>query len=450
MSISIRQYKSLFWLDKIMSETFGRYVILNEIGKGSSGIVYRGRDPLMDRIVAIKTIHHKSLEGNDQEKIERFLKRFYREARASGILSHPNVVTIFDIGEEDGIPYIAMEYIDGQTLSDVMKEIRLIDKGLVLKILKQVADALDYAHSKGIIHRDVKPSNIMYCQNEFIKVMDFSIARLEMPDMGTITTSGTILGTPFYMPPEQILGDKTTNKSDVYSLGVVAYEILTGSLPFPGSSITSIIYKVLHEKPIMHKKLLDLAKSSTAWEDCFLRVLAKDPEQRFQTATEFIDNLVNHFHLEKVPRLNKSIKTSEFDGHQETRLLSVSLREKAVNPFKDNIEKTTLLPFDYKSATRSQKETAESTSDYLKPMKRLDNNPDFQSSQKYEVQQVTPWRMFLLVMSLLILLCLIYIILAQLFPSLRIIDLPYFVKGEDMSDVIVSSIVKSSGMVIRV
>ncbi|MBN2384812.1 serine/threonine protein kinase [bacterium] len=422
-----------------MSELkFGRYTVLDEIGRGSSGIVYRGKDPLMDRVVAIKTIHTQSLQDEDPDKVKRFLQRFQREARASGVLSHANIVTIFDIGEENGLPYIAMEFIAGSTLSSIMTKKQLLKEGKVFKILKQVADALDYAHSQGVIHRDVKPGNVMYCDNDFIKVMDFSIARMEVPDMGTITTSGTILGTPFYMPPEQILGNKTTNKSDIYSLGVVAYELLTGSLPFPGSSIASIIYKVLHEKPIMHKKLLDLAKTANAWDDCFLKVLAKNSDDRFASASDFVDSLKKHFYIEPMePALPKK-KQQERPKFQETRILHYSHRKK--NPFEDDtFDKTTLLPSDYKSASRmkgltdsggpgrpgppEQKQVSQPPK-VINPVPR----PEPFLTTAVVLKQETSFLSKLLMAALITaLLAIIYLILAQLFPVLRIIDLPFMV-----------------------
>lgn len=279
----------------MIPEKFGRYVVLEEIGRGASGVVFKGKDPLIERIVAIKTIHYKQFHTG--EKAEKFLQRFYREAQASGVLSHPNIVTIFDIGEEAEIPYIAMEFIEGMTLSQYMKKSSVLKERKIIPILKKVASALDYAHSQGIIHRDVKPSNVMYSPGDVVKVMDFSIARLDMPDLQTITTSGTVLGTPYYMPPEQILGEKVTTASDTFSVAVMAYEMMTGALPFPGSSLASIMYKVLNEEPVKHGKLAILQRKPDAWEQVFQKGLNKNPTKRFQSVRELVAALGLYYNI---------------------------------------------------------------------------------------------------------------------------------------------------------
>lgn len=220
----------------------GRYEILEEIGRGAMGTVYRARDPLIERTVAIKTVPITQLrqEGADAES------RFLREAKSAGRLSHPNIVTIYDVGEADGLAYIAMEFLSGTTLRELM------DKGpmpldLALDTATQMAEALAFAHQHGVIHRDTKPANVVVCdQNGRIKLTDFGIAHLANSEH---TQAGQMLGSPRYMSPEQAMGHEVDGRSDIFSLGAMLYEMLTGHYAFDGDNLPTIVYRVVNETP---------------------------------------------------------------------------------------------------------------------------------------------------------------------------------------------------------
>ena len=269
-----------------MPQTIGRYQVLESIGFGAMGAVYKAFDPLIKRTLAIKTIRLDIPRQSPQYK--SFIERFYHEARISGTLSHPNIVTLFDIGEEGGVPYLAMEFVEGETIAS------LLDKGMrfapekVIGLISQIASAVDYAHSRGVIHRDIKPSNLILYEGDRVKVTDFGIAKLVDAEM---TQSGTLLGTPSYMSPEQAMGDKLDGRSDMFSLGVCAFEMLSGEQPFPGNNVTSILYKLVHVDPIEPPNLEMHGLVPQKWHEVFSKVLAKRPDDRYQTATEFVQDL---------------------------------------------------------------------------------------------------------------------------------------------------------------
>jgi len=223
-------------------ETLGRYRILGELGRGAMGVVYRAADPLLNRTVAIKTI---SMATDPQERAE-YEARFYQEAKAAGGLSHPNVVTIYDIGHAGDLVYMAMELIEGEELRDLMDAGRL-DAAAALDIAAQVTDGLAFAHSRGVIHRDIKPANIMVVRGGAVKIMDFGIARMRASDVKTQT--GLLLGSPKYMAPEQLLGHRADHRCDLFSVGVVLYEMLTGVPPFAGNDLTQLMYQIVHSTP---------------------------------------------------------------------------------------------------------------------------------------------------------------------------------------------------------
>ena len=260
---------------------FGRYEVSGLMGEGAMGRVYRGFDPLANRPVAIKTIKREHLS---QESTDKYVRRFRREAQAAGILSHPHIVGIFDVGED----YFVMELLAGQTLHEMIAEKGRLTPAETLQILAPIADALDHAHRNGIIHRDIKPANIMILADGRPKLMDFGVARVE--DSGASGT-GQIVGSPYYMAPEQMSGDSpVTARADTYSLAVVTYEALTGQRPFQGDSIPAIVYKVVNENPQPPRKWnVDLPAS---YDVVFARALAKDPMARPATATEFMTALV--------------------------------------------------------------------------------------------------------------------------------------------------------------
>jgi CHASE2 domain-containing sensor protein/tRNA A-37 threonylcarbamoyl transferase component Bud32 len=265
----------------VQKPTLGRYTIEHELGRGAMGMVYLGKDPKIGRTVAIKTmVLSQEFEG---EKLEEVKERFFREAETAGRLNHPNIVTIYDVGEDEDLSYIAMDYLKGQNLLAFCKPEKLLPAKEVFQVLAKVADALDYAHRNGVVHRDVKPANIIYDRETGVmKVTDFGVAFLTDSSK---TKTGTILGSPSYMSPEQLAGMKVDGRSDLFSLGVTIYQMLTGELPFIGESLASLMYKIANEKhPDVRLFRPDLPS-------CVSRIinksLAKEAENRFQSGERF-------------------------------------------------------------------------------------------------------------------------------------------------------------------
>jgi TonB family protein len=269
-----------------MPQTIGRYQVQDSVGFGAMGAVYKAFDPLIKRTLAIKTIRLDIPRQSPQYK--SFIERFYHEARISGTLSHPNIVTLFDIGEEGGLPYLAMEFVEGETIASILDRGVKFKPERVINLVSQIASAVDYAHGKGVIHRDIKPSNLILYDGERVKVTDFGIAKLVDTEM---TQSGTLLGTPSYMSPEQAMGEKLDGRSDIFSLGVCAFEMLSGEQPFPGSNVTAILYKLVHADPVEPVNLELNGLVPQKWHQVFNRVLAKQPDDRYQSATDFVQDL---------------------------------------------------------------------------------------------------------------------------------------------------------------
>jgi eukaryotic-like serine/threonine-protein kinase len=261
----------------------GRYEIVGELGQGAMGVVYKATDPLIDRIVAIKTIT-LSLA---QEEREEYEARFYQEAKAAGRLSHPNIVTIYDVGRSGDIAYIAMEFLQGRELRDILNDDRLLPVDQVLDIVTQVAMGLAYAHEHGIIHRDIKPSNIMVGRDCQVKITDFGIAR--MASAGVRTQTGMVLGSPKYMSPEQVMGKLTDQRSDIFSLGVMLYEMLTGQPAFTGENVNAIMYQTLNAIPQPPKSLNPAVPEMLNF--IVAKALAKDVENRYQNARDLANDL---------------------------------------------------------------------------------------------------------------------------------------------------------------
>ena len=222
----------------------GRYKIGSEIGRGAMGIVYQGFDPLIGRNLAIKSI---KTDGLSSAEYQEHKARFVREARAAGVLGHPNIVTVHDFGEEEGTLYLAMELLSGESLQQLLEEQGRLPVETILPIFEQVGSALDRAHLHGIIHRDIKPGNIMVLDDGRVKVTDFGIAKLLLS--ANVTQAGSTLGSPSYMSPEQIKGLPIDGRSDIFSLGVVLYQCLMGTQPFPGQNVSTIAYKIINEEP---------------------------------------------------------------------------------------------------------------------------------------------------------------------------------------------------------
>jgi serine/threonine-protein kinase len=266
--------------------TIGRYQITGSLGFGAMGAVYKAFDPLIKRTLAIKTIRLDIPPGSPQHRA--FKERFYQEARISGTLSHPNIVTLFDIGEEHEVPFLAMEFVEGKTIGAILEEGTRFKPERVIGLVSQVAAALDYAHSRGVVHRDIKPNNLIVNDADKVKVTDFGIAKLADTE---ITHSGALLGTPSYMSPEQAMGERLDGRSDIFSLGVVAFEMLSGQQPFPGANVTSILYKLVHVDPVEPADLEMNGLVPQKWREVFHKVLAKKPENRYQTASAFVQDL---------------------------------------------------------------------------------------------------------------------------------------------------------------
>src|SRR5260221_10912619 len=250
------------------------------------GAVYRAFEPLIKRTLAINTIRLDIPRQSPQYK--SFIERFSPEARISGTLSHPNIVTLFDIGEGGGLPYLAMEYVEGETISSILERGLRFKPEKVIGLVSQVASAIDYAHTKGVIHRDIKPSNLILCDTDRVKVTDFGIAKLVDAEM---TQSGTLLGTPSYMSPEQAMGDKLDGRSDIFSLGVCAFEMLSGEQPFPGNNVTSILYKLVHVEPIEPVNLETDGLIPQKWQEVFRKVPAKNPHDPYHTPGALVRGL---------------------------------------------------------------------------------------------------------------------------------------------------------------
>jgi eukaryotic-like serine/threonine-protein kinase len=269
-------------------EEVGRYQVDQMVGEGAMARVYKAYDPKIARTLAIKLLKSHLL-ADDEYRI-----RFFREAKGAGILSHPNIVTVFDVGEEDNHPFLAMEWVEGTTLADVLKEGRKFTAKEVVEIGIQLVRALDYAHRKGIVHRDVKPGNVMLVKDSLtVKVADFGICRITEADthvQGQQTQMGDVLGTPHYMSPEQVLGEKVDSRSDLFSAGVVLYQLLTGALPFEGDSLISVAFKITKSDPPSIDKVRP--ELPLALRRVIDRALKKQPEKRYQTGEEFAQALI--------------------------------------------------------------------------------------------------------------------------------------------------------------
>ena len=264
-------------------ERLGRYEIIADLGQGAMGTVYKARDPLLDRIVAIKTI---SLNLPDDE-IAEYEARFYQEAKAAGQLSHRNIVTIYDIGKSEQLAYMAMEYLEGHELRKLLSEPTAIPIDKALDIAAQVADGLDYAHGRQIVHRDIKPANVMVLNDGLIKITDFGIARMRNNEIKTMT--GMILGSPKYMSPEQVAGKRADPRSDLFSLGVVLYEMLTGTSPFVADNIHGVMYQTLNFTPPAPKSLNPELPEVINY--IVAKALAKNIDDRYLRAEDFANDL---------------------------------------------------------------------------------------------------------------------------------------------------------------
>jgi serine/threonine protein kinase len=265
-----------------IAEKLGRYEILSELGQGAMGVVYKAIDPLIGRTVAIKTIN-LDLAGSDELNFE---ERFYREAKSAGSLNHPNIVTIHDIGKTDNIVYMAMEFLEGPTLKEILDVHTAMPVEKIANIIAQLAHGLAYAHKHGVVHRDIKPANIVLVRGGMAKITDFGIAQMST---GSRTLVGTILGSPKYMAPEQVQGQAVDGRSDLFSLAVVLYEMLTGEPPFSGDNINTTMYRIVNEDPVPPKTLAPRIPEEL--NRIIIKALAKNPDERYQNAKELAYDL---------------------------------------------------------------------------------------------------------------------------------------------------------------
>src|SRR5271166_4631518 len=264
---------------------FGRYEVMAELGRGAMGVVYKARDPQINRFVAVKTV---SLWGQEADEEKEFRLRFVHEAHAAGRLHHPGIVAIFDAGEdpESHDPYIVMEYVPGEALNRMLAREKKFSPAKALQLAAEIAEALDYAHAQGVIHRDIKPGNILITQDGHAKIADFGIAKL---NLAHFTIPGKLLGTPAYMAPEQLSGEGVDGRSDLFSLGVILYAMVTGHSPFQGDSATTVSFKVANREPVA-ASALDLSLPR-ALDEVIARAMAKDRDQRYQRGAEFAEDL---------------------------------------------------------------------------------------------------------------------------------------------------------------
>jgi len=291
---------------------FGRYEILSELGRGTSGVVYKAQDPKLDRLVAMKILRPE-LASLEESGVE-LKQRFHQEAVAAGRLTHPAIIAVHDVGEAEGRPFMVMEYIEGGTLADLLVGGRPLPLAEAAGIVLQVCGALDYAHRHGVVHRDIKPRNILVGQLGVTKVTDFGTARILGANH---TQTGTMLGTPAYMSPEMVRGQAVDPRSDLFSLGVVLYETLTGVNPFNATDLAAVLYRIVNTKPPSlrhHNPVLP-----PALDGVVRRALAKEPEARYATATDLADAL-----------------RGATGGPQRTSLLSV-LREAVGGPWRTRL-----------------------------------------------------------------------------------------------------------------
>jgi eukaryotic-like serine/threonine-protein kinase len=262
----------------------GRYKILKELGRGAMGLVYLGKDPTIQRFVAIKTMRLDQID--EPEKMQEIKTRFFREAESAGRLSHPNIVTIYDAGEQDELGYIAMEFVEGHCLKEWSRKTNLMPLSDVVQTVASVADALDYAHQQGVVHRDIKPANIMIAKDRLVKVMDFGIAKVAS---NSRTQTDIVLGTPTYMSPEQIAGKKVDGRSDVFSLGTVLFELLTGQPPFTADNLSALLFAITHHPhPDVQSLRHDLPPM---FQEIINRALQKELPQRYRRAAELAQDL---------------------------------------------------------------------------------------------------------------------------------------------------------------
>jgi serine/threonine-protein kinase len=305
---------------------FGRYEVVAELGRGAMGVVYKARDPQIDRFVAVKTV---SMWGQEPDEEKEFRLRFVHEAHAAGRLHHPGIVAIFDAGEnpETHDPYIVLEYVAGEALNRILAREKKFPPARALQLAEEIAEALDYAHAQGVIHRDIKPGNILVTEAGQAKIADFGIAKL---NLAHFTVPGHLLGTPAYMAPEQLSGEGVDGRSDLFSLGVILYAMVTGHSPFQGDSATTVSFKVANREPIA-ASALDLSLPREL-DEVIARAMAKDREQRYQHGAEFADDLRQLQQLLKADSTTASLRVAGPGTRSATRTGRTAVGASAAHP----------------------------------------------------------------------------------------------------------------------
>src|SRR5438477_11926442 len=287
----------------------GRYEISGELGRGAMGVVYHAKDPVIGRAVAVKTLQ-LSEQGTGMTRAE-LLARFQTEARAAGHLAHPNIVVIFDAGEEDGLFFITIELVEGKSLQHMLDAGQMFPIPRMLHIMEQTCSALQFAHDRNIVHRDIKPANLMLTPDDTVKVTDFGTAKILQ--FGTVQQTAHVVGTPSYMSPEQIKGKVVDGRSDIFSLGVVLYEMVTGEKPFPGQNITTVIYKIVNEEPTQPREID--SSIHPGLNDIIMKSLAKEPAARYQSCRELFEDLRNYRSLPSASSPNATLPAAGILQH---------------------------------------------------------------------------------------------------------------------------------------
>jgi eukaryotic-like serine/threonine-protein kinase len=291
----------------------GRYQIIEELGRGAMGVVYKARDPLLDRTVAIKTVDLTLTH----EEAESFEQRFYREAKSAGSLNHVNIVTIYDVGKTEDVAYIAMELLEGRSLRQILDSGAVLPPNKVADIAAQVADGLAFAHKHDTVHRDIKPANIMVLDSGIVKITDFGIALLSR---GSRTVDGAVFGSPKYISPEQVVGHHVDRRCDIFSLGAVLYELLTGLPPFDADDLNAILYKVINETPLPPTSRN--RGIPPVFDRIVAKALAKNPEDRYQSAQEMASGLRQFLQIES-PQISEAVGNAGFWRRRNMLLVAV-------------------------------------------------------------------------------------------------------------------------------
>ena len=320
----------------------GRYEIQGELGRGAMGVVYKAVDPVIGRTVAVKTLR-LSEEGTGLSRPE-LLNRFQTEARAAGLLTHPNIVVVFDAGEEDGLYYITMELVEGKSLQALLDSGQAFPLARVLRIMEQTCSALQFAHERSIVHRDIKPANLMLTADDTVKITDFGTAKILQ--FGTVQQTAHVMGTPSYMSPEQVKGRVVDGRSDIFSLGVMLYEMITGEKPFPGQNITTVIYKIVNEDPVPPRTIDPTIHHGLS--AVVLKALAKDPSARYQSCKEMLEDLKNYRSLAAAESPSSTVMLS---GSPEATAITPVQR---MNPADDLRTANTLRSLQSRAANPSQ------------------------------------------------------------------------------------------------